>query len=137
MIAPANRTKFLKQKDLKEKPVTNNRDMKPEERSRNIELVWKYRRLWDAMSSFRKRRKRNKEYFHGNQWGDNLPMPRLIDMLELTKDKIFMNLEIKDPRVDLVFDRMTSLIEQYDFFDGNFYPWCVPSVVWQAGSDCT
>jgi glycerophosphoryl diester phosphodiesterase len=38
-------------------------------------------------------------------------------MLELTKDKIFMNLEIKDPRVDLVFDRMTSLIEQYDFFD--------------------
>jgi hypothetical protein len=70
MIAPANRTKFLKQKDLKEKSVTNNRDMKPEERSRNIELVWKYRRLWDAMSAFRQRRKRNKEYFHGNQWGD-------------------------------------------------------------------
>jgi glycerophosphoryl diester phosphodiesterase len=48
---------------------------------------------------------------------DNLPMPRLIDMMELTKDKIFMNLEIKDPRVDLVFDQMTNLIEQYDFFD--------------------
>ena len=59
---------------------------------------------WDELSTYR-------------TIEDNLPMPRLIDMLELTKDKIFMNLEIKDPRVDLVFDRMTSLIEQYDFFD--------------------
>ena len=59
---------------------------------------------WDELSTYR-------------TIEDNLPMPRLIDMMELTKDKIFMNLEIKDPRVDLVFDRMTSLIEQYDFFD--------------------
>ena len=48
---------------------------------------------------------------------DNLPMPRLIDVIELTKDKIFMNLEIKDPRYDLVFEPLVSLIEQYDFFD--------------------
>ena len=59
---------------------------------------------WDELSTYR-------------TIEDNLPMPRLIDMMELTKDKIFMNLEIKDPRVDLVFDRMTNLIEQYDFFD--------------------
>ena len=48
---------------------------------------------------------------------DNLPMPTLEEMMELTKDKIFMNLEIKDPRVELVFDHLIRLIEQYDFFD--------------------
>lgn len=72
MILPNNRTKYLKSKDAKEKTVTYNKDMKPEERSRNLELVWKYRRLWDAMSGFRARRKRNKEYFHGNQWNDRI-----------------------------------------------------------------
>ena len=48
---------------------------------------------------------------------DNLPMPRLQDMMELTKDKIFMNLEIKDPWVDIVFEHVVKLIEQYDYFD--------------------
>jgi glycerophosphoryl diester phosphodiesterase len=48
---------------------------------------------------------------------DNLPMPRLIDVMELTKDKIFMNLEIKDDRVDLVFPEVVKLIENFDFFD--------------------
>ena len=44
-------------------------------------------------------------------------MPRLIDVLELTKNKIFMNLEIKDPRIDLVFPYIVKLIEDYDYFD--------------------
>ena len=48
---------------------------------------------------------------------DNLPMPRLRDMMELTKDKIFMNLEIKDDRYDLVFEHVVSLIEEFDYFD--------------------
>ena len=48
---------------------------------------------------------------------DSLPMPKLEEVMELTKDKIFMNLEIKDPRCDIVFDYVVSLIERYDFFD--------------------
>ena len=48
---------------------------------------------------------------------DNLPMPRLRDMMELTKDKIFMNLEIKDDRYDLVFEHVVKLIEEFDYFD--------------------
>ena len=59
---------------------------------------------WDELSTYR-------------TIEDNLPMPRLQDMMELTKDKIFMNLEIKDPRVDLVFEHVISLIEQFDYFD--------------------
>jgi glycerophosphoryl diester phosphodiesterase len=48
---------------------------------------------------------------------DNLLMPRLIDAMELAKNKLFMNLEIKDPRVELVFPQLIKLIEEYDFFD--------------------
>ena len=59
---------------------------------------------WDELSTYRTIK-------------DNLKMPRLIDVLELTKNKIFMNLEIKDPRVDLVFPYVIQLIEQYNFFD--------------------
>ena len=59
---------------------------------------------WDELSTYR-------------TVEDHLPMPRLRDIMELAKDKIFMNLEIKDPRVDLVFDKLTSLIEEFDFFD--------------------
>ena len=48
---------------------------------------------------------------------DNLTMPRLIDLMKLAKNKIYIDLEIKDPRVDLVFPKITKLIEEYDFFD--------------------
>ena len=47
---------------------------------------------------------------------DNLPMPKLEEVLELTKDKIFMNLEIKDDRYDQVFPEVINLLERYDFF---------------------
>ena len=48
---------------------------------------------------------------------DNLKMPKLSDVMKLTKNKIFMNLEIKDPRIDLVFPYIINLIEEYDFFE--------------------
>ncbi len=59
---------------------------------------------WDKLSTYRTIR-------------DNLKMPRLIDIMELAKNKIFLNLEIKDPRVDLVFPLVIELIEKYNFFD--------------------
>ena len=37
--------------------------------------------------------------------------------MKLTKNKIFMNLEIKDWRVDQVFPKIIELIEKYDYFD--------------------
>ena len=48
---------------------------------------------------------------------DNLKMPRLSDVFELAKNKVFINLEIKDPRIDLVFPKVVELIEKYNFFD--------------------
>ena len=48
---------------------------------------------------------------------DNQTMPRLSDLMIIAKDKIFINLEIKDQRIDLVFPLLVKLIEQYDFFD--------------------
>ena len=47
----------------------------------------------------------------------NLSMPKLEDVMKLTKNKIYMNLEIKDPRVNLVFPYIIKLIEKYNFFD--------------------
>ena len=48
---------------------------------------------------------------------DNLPMPKLEDIMILAKNKIFIDLEIKDPRVDIVFPYITNLIEKYDYFN--------------------
>ena len=48
---------------------------------------------------------------------DNLPMPKLEDIMILAKNKIFINLEIKDPRIDIVFPYITNLIEKYDYFN--------------------
>ena len=48
---------------------------------------------------------------------DDLKMPKLKDVLILAKNRIFLNLEIKDPRADLVWPRLIKLIEKYDFFD--------------------
>ena len=52
---------------------------------------------------------------------DNLKMPRLDEIMELTKNKILLNLEIKDPRIDLIFPYITNLIEKYDFYDQIFF----------------
>ena len=47
---------------------------------------------------------------------NNLKMPKLSDIMRKAKNKIFINLEIKDPRIDLVFPYIVKLIEEYDFF---------------------
>jgi len=61
-------------------------------------------RTWDELSKLRTLRGNNS-------------MPRLDEIMKLTKNKIFMNLEIKDWRVDLVFPKVIKLIEKYDYFD--------------------
>ena len=48
---------------------------------------------------------------------DNLTMPRLSDLMEISKNKIFINLEIKDKRIDLVFPHLMKLIQKYNFFN--------------------
>ena len=48
---------------------------------------------------------------------DNLRMPKLEDIIKLTKNKIFMNLEIKDPRVNLVFPYVIKMLKKYNYFD--------------------
>ncbi len=52
---------------------------------------------------------------------DKLKMPKLEDLLKLAKNKIIINLEIKDPRIDIVFPKITKLIEKYDFHDQIFF----------------
>ena len=46
-----------------------------------------------------------------------LKMPKLIDVFKLTKNIIFMNLELKGPRVELVFPHIMKLIEEYNYFN--------------------
>ena len=62
----------------------------------------------------------------GTNWGNlsmirtkigNLSMPRLEEIMKLTKNKIYMTLDIKDPRVNLVFPYVINLIEKYNYFD--------------------
>ena len=38
-------------------------------------------------------------------------MPKLEELIKLAKNKIIINLEIKDPRIDLIFPKITKLIE--------------------------
>ena len=48
---------------------------------------------------------------------DRLKLPTLKEVLILTKNKIFLNIELKDPRIDLAFTETMKLIDKYDFFD--------------------
>ena len=59
---------------------------------------------WEELSSYKTKK-------------DGLSVPKLRDAMKLTKNKIFIDLEIKDPRVDLVFPKVMELIEEFDFFD--------------------
>ena len=52
---------------------------------------------------------------------DGLKLPTLNEVLILTKNKIFLNMEIKDPRIDLSFTEIMKLIEKYDFFDQIYF----------------
>lgn len=59
---------------------------------------------WDELSKYRTIK-------------NNLTMPRLSDLMKIAKNKIYINLEIKDKRIDVVFPHLIKLIEKYDFFD--------------------
>lgn len=67
-----NRTKFLRKCDIlpKNTQVVLEKELKQDVRSQNMTRLWRYKQMWDALAPFRQRRKRNKEYFHGNQWED-------------------------------------------------------------------
>lgn len=67
-----NRYKFLQtdKNHVNEPSVTLERELDLDKRKDNMVRLWRYKQMWDAMSSFRQRRRRNKEYFHGNQWED-------------------------------------------------------------------
>ena len=58
-----------------------------------------------------------KDLSHYKTLADGLNMPTLKDVMELTKDKIFLNLEIKDPRVNLIWPFLVELIEKYKYYD--------------------
>lgn len=58
-----------------------------------------------------------KDLSHYKTLADGLNMPTLKDVMELTKNKIFLNLEIKDPRVDLIWPFLVELIEKYKYYD--------------------
>ena len=48
---------------------------------------------------------------------DGLKLPTLEEVLILTKNKINLNIEIKDPRIDLTFIEIMKLIQKYDCFE--------------------
>ena len=58
-----------------------------------------------------------KDLSHYKTLADGLNMPTLKDVMELTKNKIFLNLEIKDPRVNLIWPFLVELIEKYKYYD--------------------
>ena len=51
---------------------------------------------------------------------DNLKMPRLSDLMKIAKNKIFIDLEIKDQRIDIVFPYLIKMIKKYNFFNQIF-----------------
>ena len=60
---------------------------------------------WDELSTYRTIK-------------DNLTMPRLNDLIKLAKEKnIYIDVEIKDNRINKVFPHLVKLIEKFDFFD--------------------
>jgi hypothetical protein len=68
MIDTTKRNKFLKKNQ--ERTVTPVELLASEDRSANLRRIMRYQQMWDAMHDFRIRRKRNKQYFNGDQWKD-------------------------------------------------------------------
>ena len=48
---------------------------------------------------------------------NNYTMPTLDEAMKLTKNKIFLNLEIKDDRVNLIFPEIIKIIEKNQYYD--------------------
>lgn len=65
-----NRDKYLKKKTQQERTVTPVELLSSDDKSANMRRLMRYQQMWDALKDFRARRRRNKEYFNGKQWGD-------------------------------------------------------------------
>ena len=48
---------------------------------------------------------------------ENQPMPLLEDVFKMCKNKIFLNIEIKDNKYDIVFNEIIKLLEKNDIFN--------------------
>ena len=48
---------------------------------------------------------------------DNQPMPLFEEVIKMCKNRIFINIEIKDNRYDIVFNEVIKLLEQYDMLN--------------------
>ena len=48
---------------------------------------------------------------------DNQPMPLFEEVIKMCKNKIFINIEIKDKRYDIVFNEVIKLLEKYDMLN--------------------
>lgn len=47
----------------------------------------------------------------------NLNVPTLEEVLQLCKDKTFVNIELKDPEIHLTFEKVMALVEKYDMIN--------------------
>ena len=65
-----NRYKFLKGTPKENTSKSPSEQIDSAKRGENILRLMKYRNMWDAMSSFRSRRQRTKNYERGLQWED-------------------------------------------------------------------
>lgn len=51
------------------------KDMPMEDTRENMDLLEECRRHWESLRDFRKRRLRNRKYYRGDQWSDEIPDP--------------------------------------------------------------
>ena len=64
-------------------------------------------------------------FFHDHDWSElkNIKtlegnyIPLLDEIMAITKDKIFMNLELKDDNIDDMWEKITELIEKHEYYN--------------------
>lgn len=71
-----NRDKYLKKKTQEERTVTPVELLPASDKTANMRRILRYQQMWDALSDFRTRRKRNKRYFNGDQWKDKVEIEK-------------------------------------------------------------
>ena len=69
-----SRSRYLKKQQ--ERTVTPVELLPSEDRSANMRRIMRYQQMWEMLSDFRIRRKRNKRYFNGDQWKDKVEVER-------------------------------------------------------------
>lgn len=77
----------------------------------NISLLEKCREYYDSLYDFRNRRKRNREYYRGNQWGDIIVNP---DTGESTTEENYIKSQGKVPmKQNIIRQLIKNLLGQY------------------------